>query len=129
LGGGRESLPFRATWLIDVYVGVDQARQNGNIAEIENVGLSRGSIRFDDILNAFALDEDRRGPNAIGRDNLSGDEGQQSHRSGTSDVTADAKSHIMIANRIQQRRESLNGAYILIARSGWSKARACLQPE
>jgi hypothetical protein len=91
-GGGRESFPFRATWLVDVYVGIDQSRQNGDVAEIENVGLSRGSIRFDDILNAFVLDEDRRGPNAIGRDNLSGDEGLQSHGWGATEATGDAKS-------------------------------------
>jgi hypothetical protein len=82
-GGSAESFPFGATWLVDVHVGIDQARQNGDIAEIENLGLSRDSIWFDNALNAVALDEDRRGPNAIGRDNLSGGEGLQSHGSGT----------------------------------------------
>jgi hypothetical protein len=80
-GGGRESFPFRATWLVDVHVGIDQSRQNGEVAEIENLCLSRGSIRFHDALNALLLDQDRRGPNAIGRDNLSGDEGLQRHGS------------------------------------------------
>jgi hypothetical protein len=67
-----------------VYVGVDQARQNGDLAEIENLGLSRRSFRFDDALNTLLLDEDGRGANALGRNDLSRDEGLESHDSGTS---------------------------------------------
>jgi hypothetical protein len=83
-GGGRESFPFRATGLVDVYVRVNQTGQNGNIAEIENLCLSRRSFRFDNALNAFLLDEDGRGANAVGRNDLSRDEGLESHDSGAS---------------------------------------------
>src|SRR5207237_2496745 len=66
-GGGRESFPFGATGLVDVYVRVNQAGQNGNIAEIENICASRRSFRLASALNALVLGGEGRRANAVWR--------------------------------------------------------------
>jgi hypothetical protein len=46
--------------------------------------VSRRSFRLDNALNALVLDEDGRRANALGRNDLSRDEGLESHDSGAS---------------------------------------------
>jgi len=66
----REALPFGATRLVDVYVGVDESRQDDEVASIEDLDRARAARVVDvgDAHDAPAGHVQRRRPHSLRRD-------------------------------------------------------------
>ena len=71
--GGREALPFRSAWFVDVHMRIHQPGQEHQVAECVQQRFARGVSGVAHRLDAPLLDHDRGRPHALRSDHPAGD--------------------------------------------------------
>jgi hypothetical protein len=74
--GGGEAFPFGAAGFVDVDVGVDEAGEQREVAEVVAAAGREGLVVVADVRDAFAGDGDGGGPRLVGEDGAAGAEHQ-----------------------------------------------------
>lgn len=66
--GCLKAFPVGAARIVDMDMRIDEAWENGGVAEIANCGEGGNLLRGDNVADVFAFDEKRGGAHARGRD-------------------------------------------------------------
>jgi hypothetical protein len=101
---GFEALPLCAPRIVDMNVGIDQARKDDRLAEVMDLVSIRYLIGGDDSLNPLSVDKNSSRTNSVRSNYSSSDEGLQAQKVGSLDDCRERIASPTIINQFARER-------------------------